>query len=284
MKFVKTAIAAVVLASTAFSAFAADMDASQARAAYQHADRMASSTAASAVHTGYGDDGAYNGHGWGAAVKQESATASAFAAERAQAAADMRSTEAAAVRSAAAVAGTPAAPKAPSVSMNVPNAPAQKNVPQSAPTAQPQQAPSITGTSYRAAVTTQQTAALAAKEPSLPADKPAAPTQPTAIVDKPTNSAINVDAGSLPKNAPVQTAAGVVTAGSLPADTQVSMPIDSVFSAPARKGGHDHSSSSHSEHGTGNGGSNAQGSRSAGGFSTRGEHIGGGAVGGGFHY
>ncbi|MCS5737221.1 hypothetical protein, partial [Herbiconiux daphne] len=64
---------------------------------------------------------------------------------------------------------------------------------------------------------------------------------------------------------------------------QISVPMDSAFAAPSRKGGHsENNRSNNSEHGTGNGGSNAQNSRSAGGLAD--SHVGGGRSGGGFHY
>lgn len=98
-----------------------------------------------------------------------------------------------------------------------------------------------------------------------------------ALDGKTTNSSINQAAGSLPANMDVKTKDGVVKAGSLPADAQVAVGIDSVFSGPAKKGGHDHGTSSHSEHGTGNGGNNAANSNSAHGLGG-GNHIGGGSA------
>lgn len=96
-------------------------------------------------------------------------------------------------------------------------------------------------------------------------------------------SQINVAASTLDPNRDVVTDKGIVKAGSLPPETQVAIPFNSVFSK-APRGGNNDNNHSRSAHGTGNGGSNAQASRSAGGFSTAGSHIGGGHSGGGFSY
>ncbi|EHQ9605823.1 hypothetical protein KS527_004588 [Salmonella enterica] len=112
---------------------------------------------------------------------------------------------------------------------------------------------------------------------------PSQPAGPTATVGealdgKQTNSSMNVSASSLNPNMDVKTDAGVVKAGSLPADAQVKVGMDSVFAgAPAKKGGHESNHSSHSEHGTGNGGNNAANSNSAHGLGG-GNHIGGGSA------
>lgn len=123
----------------------------------------------------------------------------------------------------------------------------------------------------------------APSQPSAPAAAPAAaPSSPTDVVGealdgKQTNSAVNVAAGNLNPNMDVKTEAGVVKAGTLPADAQVKVGLDSVFAGAVRKGGNDHSrSSSRSEHGTGAGGQNAQNSRSAGNFGDN--HVGGGSA------
>lgn len=200
---------------------------------------------------------------------------------------------------------TPAAPAAVAVAAPQPIAQAttQKAPPTpAAPAPAAVAAPQITGTTYRAAVVADQTAALAVKAPALPAQKttipataltpatpapapkPAAPVadptpapvQPKAIVDKPTNSEINVAASSLDPKTPVQTPQGVVTAGSLPPETQVSLPIDSVFHGPAKKGGHDRNDRSTTRGGTGNGGQNAANSRSGMAHGFGDNHVGGG--------
>ncbi|EHE2320719.1 hypothetical protein JNE51_004429 [Salmonella enterica] len=108
--------------------------------------------------------------------------------------------------------------------------------------------------------------------------------------DDSSNSTINQAAGSLPANTPVSATINgqtlTTTAGELAKvnpEAQIQTPINSVFAAPARKGGNNHSDrGSRSEHGTGNGGNNAQNSRSAGGLAD--SHVGGGRAGGGFHY
>ncbi|ENE5752071.1 hypothetical protein ABNO07_003549 [Salmonella enterica subsp. enterica serovar Bareilly] len=169
----------------------------------------------------------------------------------------------------------------------------------------------MTGTSMRDQISAQQATAmnaaaqkaavdksLAARAPSTPAAEVSQPSTPAATTpDAPAavtaakpnetaNSSINVDAASLGNQQVNVTKDGVtqtVAASSLPAGTQVSVPMDSAFSRPARTGNGDRShSNSHSEHGTGNGGSNAQNSRSAGGLAD--SHVGGGRSGGGFHY
>ncbi|ENW4943590.1 hypothetical protein ACFLMW_003738 [Salmonella enterica] len=140
---------------------------------------------------------------------------------------------------------------------------------------------------------TSQVHAAEVSQPSTPAaTTPAAttPDAPAAVTaakpNETANSSINVDAASLGNQQVNVTENGVtqtVAASSLPAGTQVSVPMDSAFSRPARTGNGDRShSNSHSEHGTGNGGSNAQNSRSAGGLAD--SHVGGGRSGGGFHY
>ncbi|ECN9265237.1 hypothetical protein ZL58_14470 [Salmonella enterica subsp. enterica serovar Typhimurium] len=97
---------------------------------------------------------------------------------------------------------------------------------------------------------------------------------------KETNSSINVDSSTLgnkPVNVTKDGVTHTVAASSLPAGTQVSVPMDSAFSGPVHSGSdHDHSRSS-SEHGTGNGGNNAANSNSAHGLGG-GNHIGGGSA------
>ncbi|EHY6648627.1 hypothetical protein K4M64_004525 [Salmonella enterica] len=114
--------------------------------------------------------------------------------------------------------------------------------------------------------------------------------QPMAAITagKPANSTINQSAGSLPANTPVSTPDGLKTTAGEIAKTnpqaQISVPMDSVFSGPVKNSNNnrDHSTS-HSEHGTGNGGNNAANSNSAHGLGG-GSHIGGGSQqGGGFH-
>ncbi|HAV7961475.1 TPA: hypothetical protein JK846_003589 [Escherichia coli] len=118
---------------------------------------------------------------------------------------------------------------------------------------------------------------------AAPAAAPAQTASPTATVGealdgKQTNSSMNVSASSLNPNMDVKTEAGVVKAGSLPADAQVKVGMDSVFAGAVRKGGNNHDrSSSRSEHGTGNGGNNAANSNSAHGLGG-GNHIGGGSA------
>lgn len=126
-------------------------------------------------------------------------------------------------------------------------------------------------------------AAAPSQPAAAPAAAPAQAASPTATVGealdgKQTNSSMNVAASSLNPNMDVKTDAGVVKAGSLPADAQVKVGMDSVFAgAPAKKGGHESNHSSHSEHGTGNGGNNAANSNSAHGLGG-GNHIGGGSA------
>lgn len=97
------------------------------------------------------------------------------------------------------------------------------------------------------------------------------------------NTTINVAASSLAPSTKVKTDKGIVTAGTLPKDAQVTVSFNSVFSTPV-KGGNDHSTGrSNGEHGTGNGANNAANSNSAHGLGG-GSNIGGGRSGGGFHY
>ncbi|HBC0018013.1 TPA: hypothetical protein JG871_003932 [Enterobacter hormaechei subsp. xiangfangensis] len=128
----------------------------------------------------------------------------------------------------------------------------------------------------------------AAKPAAVPTEKPAPGIAGVVNTTKPTNAVINMSVTDVKPSTPVTKPDGTITtAGQIAAvdpTAQISLPIASAFSPAPRKGGHENSSTSRAEHGTGNGGANAQGSRSAGSFSTRGEHIGGGAVGGGFHY
>ncbi|EBL7042096.1 hypothetical protein CJ666_21980 [Salmonella enterica] len=131
-----------------------------------------------------------------------------------------------------------------------------------------------------AAAASQPSAAPAAAAPSQPAAQTASPTATVgeALDGKQTNSSMNVSASSLNPNMDVKTEAGVVKAGSLPADAQVKVGMDSVFAGAVRKGGNNHDrSSSRSEHGTGNGGNNAANSNSAHGLGG-GNHIGGGSA------
>lgn len=98
-----------------------------------------------------------------------------------------------------------------------------------------------------------------------------------------TKPTINVAASTLSPATKVTTDKGIVTAGSLPKNTQVSVAFNSVFNAGV-KGGNGHATSrSHGEHGTGNGANNAANSHSAHGLGGS-ESIGGGHSGGGFHY
>lgn len=110
---------------------------------------------------------------------------------------------------------------------------------------------------------------------------------PVAISSKPANSSINIAAGSLKPSTPVKVGNTITTAGDIAKtnpNTQISVPVESVFNKPSQSNHSDRDHASSHEHGTGNGSSNAQASRSAGGFSTAGSHIGGGRSGGGFHY
>lgn len=305
-------ISAAVMAAISFTVSAADL--SQAQANYQHADRMSSSTHASINSVAWqnGDGRAtkqaeQTAKSFGAARAQAAADlkSAEMHAARINAVTNSQKTppapkvsapqKAAApqpVAQVAVVQATPPAPKAPAaVAVAAPQMIAQA-MPQKAPPAPAAPtvaAPQITGTTYRAAVVADQAAALAVKAPALPAapttpapaapaaaPTPAAPVQPTAIVNKPTNSTINVAASSLKPSTPVQTPQGVVTAGSLPPETQVSLPIDSVFSAPAKKGGHDRNNRSTSRGGTGNGSQNAANSRSGVAHGFGDNHVGGG--------
>lgn len=110
-----------------------------------------------------------------------------------------------------------------------------------------------------------------------------------AALQTPANSSINMAVSNIPASTPVtatingkviQTTAGVLA--QIAPQTQVAMPMVSVFSSAPRKGGHDRGTHSRGEHGTGNGANNAQNSRSAGGLADG--HVGGGRSGGGFHY
>ncbi|MCS2172632.1 hypothetical protein MUU46_20320 [Scandinavium sp. TWS1a] len=97
------------------------------------------------------------------------------------------------------------------------------------------------------------------------------------------HSVINVSASTLSPSTKVKTDKGVVTVGTLPKNTQVSVPFDSAFNTSV-KGGHSHDTvNSHGEHGTGNGSNNAANSLSAHGLGGS-ESIGGGHSGGSFHY
>lgn len=107
----------------------------------------------------------------------------------------------------------------------------------------------------------------------------------TAQTTAPANSTINQAAASLNPSTPVsatingqtvQTTAGAIAA--VNPQAQIQTPINSVFAAPARKGGNNHNDrGSRSEHGTGNGGNNAANSNSAHGLGG-GNHIGGGSA------
>ncbi|MCS2171663.1 hypothetical protein MUU46_15245 [Scandinavium sp. TWS1a] len=99
----------------------------------------------------------------------------------------------------------------------------------------------------------------------------------------PSQPSINVAVNTLSPSTRVLTPHGVVTAGSLPANTQVTVAFKSAFSTTP-KNGHAHSAhDSGGEHGTGNGANNAAGTHSAHGLGGN-SHIGGGLSGGGFHY
>lgn len=100
------------------------------------------------------------------------------------------------------------------------------------------------------------------------------------------NSSIKQRAGDIDKNTPVdvtdesgkktRTTAGAIAA--IDPEAQIDTPINSVFAAPARKGGSNRGDrNSRSEHGTGNGGNNAANSNSAHGLGG-GNHIGGGSA------
>lgn len=128
--------------------------------------------------------------------------------------------------------------------------PTVQAVPQAMPQAVPNKVPQITGASYRAAVTAMQVAQMR---------------QFAAVPTKPTNSVINVAVSTVAPNTtvtatidgkPVTTTAGAIAA--VAPTTQITMPIDSVFSAPARKGGADHNG-----HNGGNVGHDSRGSDNA---------------------
>ncbi|MCS2154851.1 hypothetical protein MUU49_20070 [Scandinavium goeteborgense] len=99
----------------------------------------------------------------------------------------------------------------------------------------------------------------------------------------PSQPSINVAANSLSPSTRVLTPHGVVTAGSLPANTQVTVAFKSAFTAAPKNGHADSAHESGGEHGTGNGANNAAGTHSAHGLGGN-SHIGGGLSGGGFHY
>ncbi|AFJ46428.1 hypothetical protein [Shimwellia blattae] len=123
-----------------------------------------------------------------------------------------------------------------------------------------------------------QAPSLSAKTPvtgSMAAITPGVKTHPA--------ETINVAAATLAPSAKVQTAQGIVSAGSLPADTQVAVAFNSAFHTPVKGGSAQARDGGHAEHGTGNGANNAASSRSAHGLGG-GEHVGGGRSGGGFHY
>ncbi|HKM98614.1 MAG TPA: hypothetical protein VJY99_18280 [Buttiauxella sp.] len=97
------------------------------------------------------------------------------------------------------------------------------------------------------------------------------------------HSVINVSASTLSPSTKVKTDKGIVTVGTLPKNTQVSVPFDSAFNKSV-KGGNSHDTvNSHGEHETGNGSNNAANSHSAHGLGGS-ESIGGGHSGGSFHY
>lgn len=99
----------------------------------------------------------------------------------------------------------------------------------------------------------------------------------------PSQPSINVAANSLSPSTHVLTPHGMVTAGSLPANTQVTVAFKSAFTAAPKNGHADSAHESGGEHGTGNGANNAAGTHSAHGLGGN-SHIGGGLSGGGFHY
>lgn len=148
-----------------------------------------------------------------------------------------------------------------------------------------------TAAQVNALAQSQEAAAHAARYSSMTRTTVAATTLTAAKpAEKSTNATINQAAGSLPANTPVSATINgqtlTTTAGAIAKvnpEAQIQTPINSVFAAPARKGGNNHGDrNSRSEHGTGNGGNNAQNSRSAGGLAD--SHVGGGRAGGGFHY
>ncbi|WP_230351007.1 hypothetical protein [Lelliottia sp. WAP21] len=156
------------------------------------------------------------------------------------------------------------------------------------PAAKPAQTPSITGTSYRQSVAAAQAASLANPAPANPTTKPApdkpAPTAATTTVaDAP--GTINQQVTNINPNTKVNvTVNGVTTqttAGALAKvnpQMQVAVPHKpAIIGSPVKSGGNHDKSSSHNEHGTGNGGSNAANSRSANGLGG-GNHIGGGSA------
>ncbi|WBM72584.1 hypothetical protein OH773_10255 [Buttiauxella sp. WJP83] len=103
------------------------------------------------------------------------------------------------------------------------------------------------------------------------------------VVGQTGNSTMNVSSSTLAPSTKVKTDKGIVTAGSLPKNTQVSVAFNSVFSSPVKGGSHHSVSRSSGEHGTGNGANNAANSQSAHGLGGS-ESIGGGRNSGGFHY
>lgn len=134
--------------------------------------------------------------------------------------------------------------------------------------------PSISGDGYRSMVKDMQLAAMQ-KTPTKQ-DTPI-------VVGKTGTSTINVDVSTLKPTTMVMTDKGIVTAQSLPKNTQVSVPYDSAFHRYAYHSNTHRSDASHGEHGTGNGANNAAATHSAHGLGG-GEHVSGGRSGGGFHY
>ncbi|MCS5737285.1 hypothetical protein N1032_26500, partial [Herbiconiux sp. CPCC 203386] len=101
--------------------------------------------------------------------------------------------------------------------------------------------------------------AVAPAPPKAPVT-PTAPPAPTAITTAPANSAINVAANQVAPNTPVQVGNVTTTAGAIAAvdpTAQISMPINSVFSAAPRSNHNDRSNGSHSEGHNGRGAENA---------------------------
>lgn len=150
---------------------------------------------------------------------------------------------------------------------------------QATPVAQPTTvmtsvAPAITGTSYRAAITTMQAVSLSVT----------APPNPT------TNSTVNTSVATLPGNTPVNAVINGVSINTTAAEVsainpsaQVAVPFSSAFvtSVKKNKGGIDRGRYNNSEHGTGKGGDNAHshafGGHGYGHDNTKSEGFGGGA-------
>ncbi|MCU3853444.1 hypothetical protein N8W35_10035 [Enterobacter roggenkampii] len=241
----KTKLIALVIAAVSFSVHA--MDVSQAQEAVAHAERNYSAALGS-----YNSEAHYSGSGVVGSYAESQLNKAA--ADRSQAYSDLNSANQA-YRSA----NAPVASQLSSVN----TAMSQLNMLGASQTAKPQP--------------------VASQLTSVSKDMETANIAGAINTGKTGNTTINVAASSLAPLTKVKTDKGIVTAGSLPKNTQVAVTFNSAFNKSV-KGGNDHSTGrSYGEHGTGNGANNAANSNSAHGLGG-GSNIGGGRSGGGFHY